>query len=110
MLQEVARHSLFIALASSTGFPLPNQAQQLAITSSFQLAGKGVRASVGTASEIHTFLPHPHITEASAHLSPTPSHWECWTHHVHSMEMQYKKGRGNEHSGDTGPRGGFPKE
>ena len=62
----------FTALASSTGLPLPNHAQQLAITSSFQLAGKGVRASVRTASKIHTFLPHPHITEASAHLFPHP--------------------------------------
>lgn len=76
MLREVAeeaRHSLFCRFSLLHRLSPPHHAQQLAITSSLQLAGKGVRARVGTTLKIHTVpLTPTALRPERAHLFPTP--------------------------------------
>lgn len=98
MLQEVAeeaRHSLFHGF-SLLHRPPPPQVCSAACHHLLIPAGrKGVRASVGTASKIHTFLPHPHITEASAHLFPHPQSLGMLDtpHSLHGNAIQEREGK-----------------
>ena len=96
MLREVAeeaRHSLFRRFSLLHRRSPPHHAQQLAITSSLQLAEKGVRARVGTTSKIHTFpLAPTALRPERAHLFPHPIHRDCWEHHVPTWKCNTRKG------------------